>query len=259
RAHLQVVQRAELLPGRHGDGRRLRGVDAGVGGTADLRRDGGRLRRDVRLRPAGRAAAAAQDGRPAHHHDRDAHARAGHLPARPGAGPARHDAQAPRPGHRHRASGVGRRLRQPGLPAGRRHRPRADRVRPAVLPHPARHQAASGAIGISVGRAVAVSWGLAGICAVAAGTLWGAVQGVDWSLTSLLFPAVAVVILGGLDSIHGALVAGILVGVLGSVIPGYVDSLVGGSTRDVVTSVIILLTILIRPYGMFGREDIERI
>lgn len=118
---------------------------------------------------------------------------------------------------------------------------------------------ASWSVGISVEQAVAVSWGLAGICAVGAGTLWGAVQGVDWSLTALLFPAVAVVILGGLDSIHGALVAGILVGVLGSVIPGYVDSLVGGSTRDVVTSVIILLTILIRPYGMFGREDIERI
>ena len=89
--------------------------------------------------------------------------------------------------------------------------------------------------------------------------MWGAVQGVDWSLTALLFPAVAVVILGGIDSIVGALLAGLTVGILGSVIPGYVDSLVGGSTRDVVTSVLILLTILIRPHGMFGREDIERI
>ncbi|MCC6611011.1 MAG: branched-chain amino acid ABC transporter permease [Burkholderiales bacterium] len=117
----------------------------------------------------------------------------------------------------------------------------------------------SWSVGISVERAVAISWGLAGLCAVAAGTMWGAVQGVDWSLTALLFPAVAVVILGGVDSILGALVAGLAVGILGSVIPGYVDSLVGGSTRDVVTSVVILLTILIRPYGMFGREDIERI
>lgn len=118
---------------------------------------------------------------------------------------------------------------------------------------------ASWSVGISVEQAVAVSWGLAGLCAVAAGTIWGAVQGVDWSLTALLFPAVAVVILGGIDSIVGALVAGLAVGILGSVIPGYVDSLVGGSTRDVVTSLVILLTILIRPYGMFGREDIERI
>ncbi len=118
---------------------------------------------------------------------------------------------------------------------------------------------ASWSVGISVEHAVAISWGLAGLCAVAAGTMWGAVQGVDWTLTALLFPAVAVVILGGIDSIVGALLAGLAVGILGSVIPGYVDSLVGGSTRDVVTSVVILLTILIRPYGMFGREDIERI
>ncbi len=118
---------------------------------------------------------------------------------------------------------------------------------------------ASWSVGISVEHAVAVSWGLAGLCAVAAGTMWGAAQGVDWSLTALLFPAVAVVILGGIDSITGALLGGLIVGVLGSVIPGYVDSKVGGSTRDVVTSLVILLTIMIRPYGMFGRENIERI
>ena len=46
---------------------------------------------------------------------------------------------------------------------------------------------------------------------------------------------------------------------LGSIIPGYVDQMVGGGTRDVVTSLIILITIMIRPYGIFGREDIERI
>jgi len=117
----------------------------------------------------------------------------------------------------------------------------------------------SWAVGISVERAIGISWGLAGITAVAAGTLWGSVQGVDWTLSTLLFPAIAVVILGGIDSIWGVLVGGLLVGILGSVIPGYVDAVVGGGTRDVVTSLIILITIMIRPYGIFGREDIERI
>jgi branched-chain amino acid transport system permease protein len=117
----------------------------------------------------------------------------------------------------------------------------------------------SWAVGISVERAIGVSWGLAGVAAVAAGVLWGSVQGVDWTLSMLLFPAVAVVILGGIDSIWGVLVGGILVGVLGSVIPGYLDSMVGGGTRDVVTSLIILVTMMVRPYGIFGREDIERI
>ena len=117
----------------------------------------------------------------------------------------------------------------------------------------------SWAVGISVERAIGISWGLAGIAAVVAGALWGSSQGVDWTLSTLLFPAVAVVILGGVDSVPGVVVGGILVGVLGTVIPGYLDSLAGGSTRDVVTSLIILLTIMVRPFGIFGREDIERI
>ncbi|MBK1698064.1 branched-chain amino acid ABC transporter permease [Rhodovibrio salinarum] len=117
----------------------------------------------------------------------------------------------------------------------------------------------SWSVGISVERAIGISWGLAGVSAVAAGALWGSAQGVDWTLSTLLFPAIAVVILGGLDSIWGVLVGGLLVGILGSVVPGYLDPLVGGGTRDVVTSLIILGTILVRPNGMFGREDIERV
>ena len=117
----------------------------------------------------------------------------------------------------------------------------------------------SWAVGISVERAIGISWGLAGIAAVVAGSLWGSQQGVDWTLSMLLFPAIAVVILGGVDSVPGVVLGGLIVGILGSVIPGYLDSVVGGSTRDVVTSLIILLTIMVRPFGIFGREDIERI
>lgn len=117
----------------------------------------------------------------------------------------------------------------------------------------------SWAVGISVERAVGLSWALAGASALAAGVMWGSVQGVEWSLSTLLFPTIAVVILGGLDSIPGVLVGGVIVGILGSVVPGYVDSIVGGPTRDVVTSLVILLVITVRPHGIFGRETIERI
>lgn len=117
----------------------------------------------------------------------------------------------------------------------------------------------SWSVGISVERAIGVSWGMAGLTAVAAGVVWGSVQSVDWTLSQLLFPAIAVVILGGLDSVAGVFVGGLIVGILGSVIPGYLDELVGGGTREVVTSMVILLTIMFRPYGIFGREDIERI
>lgn len=117
----------------------------------------------------------------------------------------------------------------------------------------------SWSVGISVERAIGVSWGLAGISALAAGVVWGSVQGVDWTLSELLFPAIAVVILGGLDSVLGVLIGGLIVGILGSVVPGYLDEFAGGGTRDVVTSLIILFTIMFRPYGILGREDIERV
>lgn len=118
---------------------------------------------------------------------------------------------------------------------------------------------ASWAVGIKVENLIALAWGLAGAAAGAAGVLWGAVQGVDWTLSLLLLKAIAIAILGGLDSVPGVLVAGILLGVVESIAAGVVDPLVGGGTRDVVASVIILLTVIIRPHGLFGREHIERV
>jgi branched-chain amino acid transport system permease protein len=89
--------------------------------------------------------------------------------------------------------------------------------------------------------------------------LWGSVQGVDWTLSLLLLKAIAIAILGGLDSVPGVLVAGVLLGVVESIAAGVIDPLVGGGTRDVVASVIILLTVIVRPHGLFGREHIERV
>lgn len=120
-------------------------------------------------------------------------------------------------------------------------------------------QIASWSVGIKVERVIAIAWGLAGIAAAAAGILWGSVQGVDWTLSLLLLKALAIAILGGLDSVGGVLVAGLIIGVAESIAAGYLDPLLGGGTRDVVASVIILLTVLVRPHGLFGREHIERV
>lgn len=120
-------------------------------------------------------------------------------------------------------------------------------------------QIASWSVGIRVERVIAVAWGLAGLAAAAAGILWGSVQGVDWTLSLLLLKGLAIAILGGLDSIGGVLVAGLIIGIAESLAAGYLDALVGGGTRDVVASVIILLTVLVRPHGLFGREHIERV
>jgi len=120
-------------------------------------------------------------------------------------------------------------------------------------------QTASWSVGIRVERAIAIAWGLAAVTAASAGILWGANQGVDWSLSLLLIKALAIAILGGLDSIVGVLIAGLIVGVVESVATGILDPLVGGGTRDIAASVIILLTLLVKPHGLFGREHIERV
>jgi branched-chain amino acid transport system permease protein len=120
-------------------------------------------------------------------------------------------------------------------------------------------QTASWSVGIPVEWAIGVSWGLAGIAAGASGILWGSIQGVDWTLSLLLIKGLAVAILGGLDSIVGVLVAAVLLGVLENVAPVYLERMGISGTRDVIASFVILLTVIVKPYGLFGREEIERV
>jgi len=118
---------------------------------------------------------------------------------------------------------------------------------------------ASWSVGISVERGVALSWAMSSAVATLAGVLWASIQGVDQSLSQLLLMGVAVAVLGGLDSIGGAILAGVLLGAFQGVASGYLDRLVGGGSRELVVAATLVLTILIRPHGLFGREDIERI
>lgn len=118
---------------------------------------------------------------------------------------------------------------------------------------------AAWAVGIPVERVIALSWAVSGGVAAVTGVLWGTVQGVDWSLSLLLIKALAVAVLGGLDSLPGVVLAGLFVGCAENVVSGFLDPVVGGGTKEVVTAVVIFFTILLRPYGFFGREIIERI
>jgi branched-chain amino acid transport system permease protein len=120
-------------------------------------------------------------------------------------------------------------------------------------------QTAAWSVGIFVERAIGVSWGLASIAAGAAGILWGSIQGVDWTLSLLLIKGLAVAILGGLDSILGVLIASVILGVLENVAPVYLERFGVAGTRDVIASLVILLTVIVKPYGLFGRENIERV
>ncbi len=118
---------------------------------------------------------------------------------------------------------------------------------------------ASWSVGISVEGGVALSWAMSAVVATVAGVMWGSIQGVDQSLSLLLLKGVTVAVLGGMDSLGGTILAGLFLGALESVAAGVLDPIFGGGTRELVTAVVLILTIMIRPHGLFGRHDIERL
>jgi len=115
------------------------------------------------------------------------------------------------------------------------------------------------AMGIDVRRYFAYAWALAGIVSALGGIIWGANLGVDTQLALVGLKVFPVVILGGLDSILGAVVGGLVVGVVEGLAAGYLDPLVGGGTKDFTPYVLMIAALMVRPEGMFGRRRIERV
>jgi branched-chain amino acid transport system permease protein len=112
---------------------------------------------------------------------------------------------------------------------------------------------------IDVERYFGVAWAMTGMVSALGGILWGNLLGVDVNLALVGFKVFPVVILGGLDSIPGAIIGGLLVGIVENVAAGYVDPYVGGGTKDFAPYVLMILALMIRPYGIFGKRIIERI
>src|ERR1700747_1309002 len=112
---------------------------------------------------------------------------------------------------------------------------------------------------INVRRYFALAWALAGVVSALAGLVWGAMIGVDNQLAVVGLKVFPVVILGGLDSIIGAVVGGLIVGVAENLAAGYLDPYVGGGTKDFAPYVLMIVALMIRPYGIFGRRRIQRI
>jgi branched-chain amino acid transport system permease protein len=122
-------------------------------------------------------------------------------------------------------------------------------------------QLASLSVGVSVGRVFALAWAVAGVTAAAAGLVVGTVSGLNQdgliAIGLAVFPAV---ILGGLDSIPGAVVGGLIIGLLQSFSTGYLDRLVpGGGTEDLVPFLVLLVMLWFKPHGLFGTHEIERV
>jgi branched-chain amino acid transport system permease protein len=115
-------------------------------------------------------------------------------------------------------------------------------------------------VGIRVTTVYAVSWVIACVVGVIGGILSGAVSGVMIALSQVGLKAFAVVLLGGVNSIGGAIVAGIIVGVLENVAAGYLDPLLpGGGLAQVFPFMVMIIVLIFRPHGLFGLARIERI
>ncbi len=121
------------------------------------------------------------------------------------------------------------------------------------------NQQVAQAMGINVERYFALAWAMAGIVSALGGVVWGSMLGVDVQLALVGLKVFPVVILGGLDSIGGALVGGLIIGIVESLAAGYLDPYVGGGTKDFAPYVLMILVLMIRPYGIFGRRQIERV
>jgi branched-chain amino acid transport system permease protein len=114
-------------------------------------------------------------------------------------------------------------------------------------------------MGIDVERYFGLAWAMTGVVSALGGVLWGNLLGVDVNLALVGFKVFPVVILGGLDSIPGAIVGGLIVGLVENVAAGYVDPYVGGGTKDFAPYVLMIVALMIRPYGIFGKRIIERV
>jgi branched-chain amino acid transport system permease protein len=118
------------------------------------------------------------------------------------------------------------------------------------------NQKAALSLGVHVKRVFALSWAIAALVAGMSGIVLGIINGINvHDLSAIGLKVFPVVILGGLDSIGGAIIGGIIIGLLETFTGGYLSP----SLRDVVPYIVLVLILLVKPYGLFGLKEIERV
>ncbi len=114
--------------------------------------------------------------------------------------------------------------------------------------------------GIKVTTVYALSWVIASVVGVIGGVLLGGVSGVIVSLANVGMKALAVILLGGINSIGGAIIAGIILGIAENIAAGYLDPILPvGGLAEVFPFIVIIIVLIFRPHGLFGLAEIERI
>lgn len=114
-------------------------------------------------------------------------------------------------------------------------------------------------LGINLNRIWQVVWAVAGVVGLVAGLLWGARQGVQFSLSLVVLKALPVLIIGGFTSIGGAIVGGLIVGAAENLSEAYIGPLIGGGITPWFAYFLALIFLYIRPAGLFGDRAIERV
>jgi branched-chain amino acid transport system permease protein len=118
------------------------------------------------------------------------------------------------------------------------------------------NQPAALSLGVHVRRVFALSWAIAFIVAAMSGIILGIINGINvHELSAIGLKVFPVVILGGLDSIGGAILGGVIIGLLETFTGGYIST----SLREVVPYIVLILILMVRPYGLFGLVEIERV
>jgi len=120
------------------------------------------------------------------------------------------------------------------------------------------HQAAL-AVGIPLKQIWAIVWSVAGFVALVAGLMWGARNGVQYALTFVALKALPVLILGGFESVPGAIVGGLIIGALEKLAEVYLGPHIGGGIEGWFAYMMALLFLLVRPEGLFGEKRIDRV
>jgi branched-chain amino acid transport system permease protein len=120
------------------------------------------------------------------------------------------------------------------------------------------HQAAL-AVGIPLQHIWAIVWGVAGAVALVAGLMWGVRNGVQFALTFVALKALPVLLIGGFESIPGAIIGGLIIGATEKVAEVYVGPFFGGGIESWFAYVVALLFLLVRPEGLFGEKHIDRV
>jgi branched-chain amino acid transport system permease protein len=120
------------------------------------------------------------------------------------------------------------------------------------------HQAAL-AVGIPLQHIWTIVWAVAGCVALVAGMMWGVRNGVQYALTFTALKALPVLILGGFESISGAIVGGLIIGASEKLAEVYIGPMVGGGIESWFAYVVALLFLLVRPEGLFGEKHIDRV